>query len=108
MQGDADRDRAIEHVLKQSRLTSADETAACIDAETLAAWADGGLSPAQSVTSRTAPLRLRALHGHARNVRANGARRAGDRVLVEQMATGLDGAGRDRSDGGRVMGRHST
>jgi hypothetical protein len=50
VQGDADRDRAIEHVLRQSRSAAgAEETAACIDAETLAAWTDEGLTPAQSL-----------------------------------------------------------
>lgn len=51
MQGDGKRDRVIDHVLRQS-LTSAStsETASCIDAETLAAWADKGLPPAEAET----------------------------------------------------------
>jgi len=51
VQGDGKRDRVVDHVLRQS-LTSAStsETAACIDAETLAAWADKGLQPAEAET----------------------------------------------------------
>ena len=40
-----DRDQAIERLLRQSlKIPPAGATDACLDAETLAAWADGGLS----------------------------------------------------------------
>lgn len=46
MKAAKDRDRAIERLLQQSFKTPAGPTDACLDAETLAAWADGGLSGA--------------------------------------------------------------
>jgi hypothetical protein len=45
-----DRDRAIERLLHQSFKTPPGPGAACLDAETLAAWADGGLSGALRAT----------------------------------------------------------
>jgi hypothetical protein len=45
-----DRDRAIERLLHQSFKTPAGPSDACFDAETLAAWADGGLSGAARAT----------------------------------------------------------
>lgn len=43
-----ERERKFEQALKhQLRATSTPDREACIDAETLAAWADGGLDPAQ-------------------------------------------------------------
>lgn len=45
-----DRDRAVERLLQQSFKTPAGPSAACLDAETLAAWADGGLSAAARAT----------------------------------------------------------
>jgi hypothetical protein len=50
VQRDADRDRAIERMLRRSGSTAGPESASCLDAETLAAWGDGGLSPAQAAS----------------------------------------------------------
>jgi len=41
---DRDRDHAIERLLRQPKAPAAATTNACLDAETLAAWADGSLS----------------------------------------------------------------
>jgi len=51
VQGESNRDQAIERVLRQSRTSMvAPDEAACIDGERLAAWADGGLRPAEAAT----------------------------------------------------------
>lgn len=48
MNGQPDDDRAIEHLLRREMAGDPDPvTAACIDAERLAAWSEGGLSPAE-------------------------------------------------------------
>ena len=50
MSASKDRDRAIERLLHQSFKTPTGPSDACVDAETLAAWADGGLSGAMRAT----------------------------------------------------------
>lgn len=44
MNGSRERDQAVEQLLRQSLPRSGGASGACLDAETLAAWADGGLS----------------------------------------------------------------
>src|SRR6266851_8869896 len=50
-----DRDRSVERVLGQALRAgaSAEESGACLDAETLAAWADGGLTASDLATVET-------------------------------------------------------
>jgi hypothetical protein len=50
-----DRDRSVERVLGQAlrAAASAEESAACLDAETLAAWADSGLTASDLATVET-------------------------------------------------------
>ncbi len=50
MSASKDRDRAIERLLHQSFKAPTGPSDACVDAETLAAWADGGLSGALRAT----------------------------------------------------------
>src|SRR6266851_274044 len=50
-----DRDRSVERILGQALRAgaSAEESGACLDAETLAAWADGGLTASDLATVET-------------------------------------------------------
>lgn len=51
MQGESNRDQAIERVLRRSRTSMvAPDEGACVDGERLAAWADGGLRPAEAAS----------------------------------------------------------
>ena len=49
----------------------------CVDAETLAAWADGGLPKPEAVSGGAAPVRMRPLHGDAGDLRSHHARDPG-------------------------------
>ena len=55
MDGSRERDQAVERLLRQSSQTrrNAGVTDSCLDAETLAAWADGGLSGAELALAQT-------------------------------------------------------
>lgn len=48
-----DRDRSIEHLLRQARPRSSSAPDGCVDAERLAAWSDGSLRPEESALVET-------------------------------------------------------
>ena len=79
-------------------------TAACVDAETLAAWADERPAEGRSRCGRDAPGRVRALHRDDRDVRANDSRRASRRVIVDAMASSMAGAAGHRRNGRCPLG----
>ena len=68
-----DRDRILEQALKHElRAAGTPPAGACLDAETLGAWTDGGLGPAAMAASKRTS-RLRAMSGACRH---DGAKRS--------------------------------
>ena len=80
MNADHDRDRALDQALKAAlgRRDDAPITPACLDAETLAAWMDGGLDAPSVAMAEAHAVELRAVPGPDRHAGPRHARGGGE------------------------------